>query len=244
MATETTTVKEALVYRSHEFTHRWYDAFGPKVAKFITSFERLPCDDTTNDPTEFINTITEAGAGVSTAVVDDVAGGGLIITTAANEDDGYQMQLGVANSGEWVSFAYDYPCYFGIEFQINDVDQTDCLFGLSVTDSDVLGATTDGMYFRSVDGSALLYFVTEKNSVEGATAVATLSDAVDVTAEFYFDGSTVYHYINGVNTGSTANSDATFPNDELLRLTMEFLTGEAVANTCKIKWVRLIQIRD
>ena len=107
-----------------------------------------------------------------------------------------------------------------------------------------LDFTTDGMYFRSVDGSALLYFVTEKDSVEGATAVATLADAVDITAEFYFDGSTVYHYINGVNTGSTANSDATFPNDELLRLTLEFLTGEAVANTCKIKWVRLIQIRD
>ena len=133
MATETATVKEAIVYRSHEHTWRWYDAFGPLVAKFVTSFERLPCDDTTNDPTEFVNTITEAGAGVSTAVVDDVAGGGLVITTAANENDGYQMQLGVANSGEWVTFAYDYPCYFGIEFQINDVDQTDCLFGLSVT---------------------------------------------------------------------------------------------------------------
>ena len=57
------------------------------------------------------------------------------------------------------------------------------------------------------------------------------------------DGSTVYHYINGVNTGSVANSSTNFPNDELLRLTMEFLTGEAVANTCKIRWVRLIQVQ-
>jgi hypothetical protein len=243
MTVETYTVRDALVYRSHEYPHRWYDAFGPNVAKYITSFNSLPCDDSTNDPTEYINTITEAGAGVSTAVVTDVAGGGLIITTAADEDDGYQMQLGVANSGEWASFAYAYPCYFGVEFQINDVDQTDCLFGLCVTDSDCLGGVTDGMYFRSVDGSALLYFVTEKDSVEGATAVATLSDAVDVTVEFNFDGSTVYSYINGVNTSSTANSDATFPNDELLRFTMEFLTGEAVANTCQVKWVRLIQIQ-
>lgn len=243
MSTETTTVRSAIVYRSHEYPHRWYDAFGEGVTKYITEFQSLPCDDSTNDPTEYVNTITEAGAGVSTAVVTDVAGGGLIITTAADEDDGYAMQLGVANSGEWVSFAYAYPLYFGVEFQINDVDQTDCLFGLCVTDSDALGGVTDGMYFRSVDASALLYFVTEKDSVEGATAVGTLADGVDITAEFYFDGSTVYSYINGVNTSSTANSDATFPNDELLRFTMEFLTGEDVANTCQVKWVRLIQIQ-
>jgi len=241
MSTETTTVREAIVYRSHEYTHRWYDAFGEYVSKYITSFNSLPADDTTVDPTEFINTVTEVGAGNSTAVMTDVAGGALLITTAANENDGYAMQLGNANSGEWVSFAGPYNCYFGIQFQINDVDQTDCLFGVCVTDTDCIGAVTDGMYFRSVDASALLYFVTEKNSVEGATAVATLADGVDITAEFYYDGSTVYSYINGTETSSTANSDATFPNDELLRLTMEFLTGEAVANTCQIKWVRLIQ---
>jgi len=242
MAVETATIAGALVYRNHEYPFRWLDAFGDGVCKYITQFQSLPADDTTTDPTEFVNTITEAGAGVSTAVVTDLLGGGLIITTAANEDDGYQMQLGNANSGEWVSFAAAYPCYFGIKFQINDVDQTDCLFGVCVTDSDCLGAVTDGMYFRSVDGSALLYFVTEKDSVEGATAVATLADSVDVTAEFYFDGSTVKSYINGTLTSTTANSDATFPNNELLRLTMEFLTGEAVANTCQISWVRLIQV--
>jgi hypothetical protein len=85
--------------------------------------------------------------------------------------------------------------------------------------------------------------MTEKDSVEGTTAVATLSDAVDVTAEFNYDGTTVRSYINGVETSSTANSDATFPNDEYMRLSVEFLTGEAVANTCTIKWIRLILIR-
>lgn len=243
MSTETTAIRSAIVYRSHEYPHRWYDAFGEYVCKYITQFQSLPADDTTTDPTEFINTITEAGAGVSTAVVGDVAGGALVITSAANENDGFQMQLGNANTGEWVDFSGPYNAYFGIQFQVNDADQTDVLFGVCVTDADCLGAVADGMYFRSVDESALLYFVTEKDSVEGATAVATLTDAADVTAEFYYDGATVYSYINGTQTSSTANSDATFPNDELMRLTMEFLTGEAVANTCTIKWVRLIQTR-
>jgi len=242
MSTETAEIRQATVYRSHEYPHRLYDAFGEGVTKYITQFQSLPADDTTLDPTEFINTITEAGAGDSTAVLADVSGGALLITTAGNEDDGYAMQLGNANAGEWVDLSGPTVCYFGVQFEINDVDQTDCLFGACVTDTDCIGAVTDGMYFRSVDASALLYFVTEKNSVEGATAVATLTDGAPITAEWYYDGATVTSYINGTETSSTARTDATFPNDEYLRLTMEFLTGEAVANTCYVKWVRLIQI--
>jgi len=243
MAVETYTVRDALVYRSHEYPHRWYDAFGPNVTKYITQFQSLPADDSTTDPTEFVNTVVEIGAGVSTAVLDDVSGGALTITTAGNENDGYSMQLGNANTGEWFDLSGACVAYFGVKFQINDVDQTDVFLGTAVTDTAILGGVTDSIGFRSVDESALLYFLTEKDSVEGTTAVATLSDAVDVTAEFNYDGTTVRSYINGVETSSTANSDATFPNDEYMRLSMEFLTGEAVANTCTIKWIRLILIR-
>ncbi len=243
MAVEQASIRSHVVFRDDTNTWRWFDAFGPNASKYITSFNSLPCDDTTNDPTEFINTITEAGAGNSTAVISDTAGGALLITTAANENDGFAMQLGVANSGEWCSFAAEYPTYFGIRFQINDVDQTDCLFGVCVTDSDCLGGVTDGMYFRSIDGSAVLNFVLEQDSAESATAAVTLTDATDVTAEFLYSGSSVYVYVDGSLVATIADSDVNFPNDELLRLTMEFLTGEAVANTCTIDWVRLIQIQ-
>jgi len=240
MSTETANIRQALVYRSHEYPHRWYEAFGEGVAKYITSFTSLPADDTTTDPTEFAVTVVEVG-GTSSAVIADVAGGALLITAAGNDNDGYSMQLGNPNSGEWVSFAGPYSCYFGIQFQVNDADQTDVFFGVAVTDTTLLGGVTDGIYFRSVDESALLYFVTEKDSVEGATAVATLTDAGDITAEWYFDGTTIRSYINGTETSSKLASDATFPNDELLRLSLEFLSGEATANTCQIRWVRLIQ---
>jgi len=59
--------------------------------------------------------------------------------------------------------------------------------------------------------------------------------------ELYFDGtaSAVYFYIDGtlVNT-HTAN----IPDDENLTLSLAFLTGEATANTCNVKWLRAIQI--
>jgi len=243
MAIKTKNIHNALVlYDDATVAERWYDAFGAGVTKYVTSFTSLPADDTTIDPTEFANTIVEAGGGDSTAVVNDTAGGALIITTAANENDGYSMQLGNANSGESVSFASDYPCYFGIQFQINDVDQTDVLAGVCVTDTALLGGMTDGMYFRSVDATGVLNFVIEKDSVESTTAVNTMADATDVTCEWYFDGEQVTVWVNDTQVAQIARTDASFPNDELLRLSLEFLTGEAVANTCLVKWIRCIQI--
>lgn len=243
MAIKTKNVHNALVlYDDATVAERWYDAFGEGITKYVTSFASLPADDSTTDPTEFAVTVVEAGAGTSSAVINDTAGGALIITTAADEDDGWSMQLGNPNLGRSVSFAGDYPCYFGIQFQINDVDQTDCLFGVCVTDTALLGGMTDGMYIRSVDATGVLNFVLEKDSVESTTAVATMTDATDLLFEWYFDGEQVTAWVNDVQVAQIARTDASFPNDELLRLSLEFLTGEAVANTCLVKWIRCIQI--
>lgn len=240
MTVEMTTIGNHAVFRDHLLTHRWYDAFGPRAAKYVTSFTSLPADDATTLPTEFVCTLV----GASTAVINDTAGGALIVTTAAGGTDGVSMQLGNANLGEWCSFAGKYPTYFGIEFAVNDVDQTAVLFGTAVTDTALIAAVTDGMYFRSVDETAVLNFVLEKDSLETVTAVATLADSTYVTAEWLYWGSYVYVYIDGVLTATIADTDVRFPNDELLRLSLEVISGEAVANTCNIKWVRLIQIQE
>lgn len=224
--------------------NRWFYGVGPGVAQYVTEFTTLPFDDNTSDPTEFTLSITEVG-GASTTVIADVPGGALVITAAGNEDDGVQMQLGPANSGEWVSLDAHTYTYFGIEFAVNDADQTDVLFGICVTDTDCLGGVTDGMYFRSVDETGVMNFVAEKNSVESSTAATTLTDDTYVEVEFLHDGPAgyVYVYVDGSLVTSLATSDASFPNDEDLRLTIEFLSGEATANTCTIKHVRLIHIR-
>ena len=225
--------------------NRLFDAIGPGIVKYLNEFSHMPVDDTTHDPTEFTNTIVEAGAD-STAVVTDLARGALLITCAGNEDDGYNMQLGHGHggAGENVGFEGNFPTYFGIRFKLNDVDQTDNLFGVCITDTSAIAAVSDGMYFRSVDESAVLYFVLEKDSLETVTAVATLADDTWITAEFYYDGTDVKAYINKNLEVTISNSDANFPNDELLRLTLALLSGEATANTCYIDWVRLIQIRE
>lgn len=244
MAVEQVSIRNHLVMRDDTNTWRWYDAWGPSVAKYVTTFASLAADDTTTDPTEFTMTVVEAGAGNSTAVIGDVAGGALTITCAAAENDGVSLQLGNPNSGEWCSFAAEYPTYFGICLQSNDADQSDTFAGVAVTDTALLGGVTDGMYFRSVDGTGVVNFVMEKDSTETSTAVGTMTDATDITLEFFYWGSNVYVYVDGTLQTTIADTDTNFPNNELLRLSLEYLTGEAVANTAQVRWMRLIQIQE
>lgn len=242
MAIGFTQLNGNLVIRDDDRPWRLYDGWGPNVTKYIQDFATIPSDDTSGDPTEWEVTVVEVGAGTSTAVVTDRAGGALLVTTAGNEDDGWSMQLGAA-AGESVLFDGGYPCYVGIRFAINDVDQTDILFGLSVTDTAMLGGVTDGIYFRSVDESATLSFVLEKDSVESTTTAATLVDGVYITCEFYYDGQYVTAYVNGSEIAKVADTSTSFPDNEEMRLSFEFLTGEATANTCTIEWMRFVYVR-
>jgi len=228
--------------RDHLLTHRWYDAWGPSVVKYEMNTAACPTDNTTGMPTEFVNTLV----GGSTFAHTDVAGGAVLLTTGATTDNGVKLQLGdeLSGNGENVSFAAEYPTYFGVTLQINDATQTDFLAGFCVTDTDCLGAVADGIYFRKVDADTTIYFVLEQGSAESATAVATMADATDITLEFFYWGSNVYVYADNVLMATIADTDANFCNDELLRLTFEFLTGEDVADTCTIKRLRFVQIQN
>ena len=246
MSTEMAAVGSSLVARCVEYPHRWYDAWGPNVLKYILNPAALPVDDTTYDPTpEWTCTIVE-GAGTSTVGVTDVAGGAIIIDTGTNDDDGFKMQLGspVGGVGENVSFASPFPTYFGIRFALGDATNSDLLAGFCITNTACLDGVTDGMYFRTIDTEDELYFVMEQDSAESVTAVATLTDAAYCQAEFLYSGGNVYVYVNSVLVATIANTDANFCNDELLRLTLEFLTGEGNTNTATITELRFIQIQN
>jgi hypothetical protein len=249
MTVGTVEVQRALVVRNNWNYWRWYYAVGHGVIQYLQDFTHLASDNATGDPTEWGLTITEdGGGGDSTVVITDTPSGGILITTDNQAVDGINMQLG-AVAGENIDLSGDHPLYFGTVFRINDVDQTAFFAGVGITDVDWLGGLTDGMYFRSVDESADLYFVTEQDAVENTTLVATMADDTNVVAEFlYFNypevGPQVRVFINGaeVSAARTLATAATFPDDELLRLTVEFTTGEAVANTCIMEVLNMIHI--
>ena len=239
MSLNSTYIKGNLAYIKGNGGHlkRIHDAFGPDVVKYIDDFTSLPVDDTTGDPTAYTTTVVEGGSGNTTVALGSESGGVLVITTDNAENDGANLQL----NGAPFELTSDQAFYFGTKLKINDADQTDVFVGLAVTDTDILGGVTDRIGFQSVDGEAALDFVIEKDSTETKIDdVGTLVDDTYSYLEFYWDGTGLEVFVDGVSVSNPAITN--LPNDVALRFSLHFLTGETTANTCTVDFIRCIQI--
>ena len=226
-----------LCYYDAANPQRWLDLWGPNAVHFVQNFTQLPIDDTTGDPTEYATTVVEAGAGDSTIALTPGAGGLAVMTSAANENDGIQIQL----NGEAFLMDDAYPLYCGCRFKVEDADQTDFLFGVCITDTTLLGGMTDGVYVQTVDATAAMTLEIEKDSTATKIAIGTLTDDTFVIVEFIFDGTNIDCWVDG--TLQTRPVNTNLPDDEELTPSLAMLTGEAVANTVTIDWLRVFQIR-
>ena len=233
-------VRNNLVFADSDNTWRWYDAIGPGVSKHLETFVTWPVDDTTGYPSEW--TVLAKGAGNTLALTDTLSGE-LLITTAGADNNGANMQLGGAD-GECVMLDSSSTVYCGIRLKTDEAQQSDIFFGLGVTDEDWSGGITDGVYFRKVDGTTNLEFVWEKDSLETAPVIGTMEADTYYTLEFYFDGSVLYVYVDGVEVAKRERTRHTFPDDELLRLALEALTGSAKSITFNVSWICMIQVRE
>lgn len=213
---------------------RIVDAIGTDVVKYIDDFVRANPDAAWDDWTV---TRVEGGAGESTIAAGDAGNGTMLLTTDAVENDGLNCQL----LGESFKLETGKPLYFGARIQgINDVDQTDLFIGLAITDTDILGGVTDRIGFESADETAALSFVIEKDSTQTTvSAIGTLVDATAVILEFFWDGAALEVFVDGVSVSVPAITN--LPDDEEMRVSVHFLTGETAANTCHIDWIRCIK---
>jgi hypothetical protein len=221
-------------YQDHE--KRLIDARGTDVIKLFEDF--VLCGAVASDSVPgWTTTLVEAGAGESTVALQDGSGGELLITTDANEDDGAQIQKAAEAFGFSTS---QKATYFGIRMKAGEATQSDFLVGLCITDTTLLGGMSDGVYFRKVDGSTAVSFVTEKDSTETeATGVLTFAADTYYLLEFYFDGTSIEAFVDGVKV---AQHTTNIPDDELLTPSIAFLSGNAAAETMTVDWVRAIQI--
>ncbi|MCP4567975.1 MAG: hypothetical protein GY841_10385 [FCB group bacterium] len=234
MTTEITYIKNAMVLRDSAKTQRWYDVFGANVVKWSEEGVVFPIDPTNR----YTETAVSIGVGTSAVAGSNAAGGALVATSAANEDDGVQLQSPL----EVFSFAAAYPFYMGICWQGGDVDQTDFLFGACITDTTLLGGMTDGIYFQSVDGTGAVTLEIEKDSAATSIAIGTMTDATNMTLELYWSGTALSAWVDGVQV-TAALATTNLPNDELLTFSFAMLTGEGNANTITIDWMRMFQIQ-
>ena len=224
-----------LFYQTHR--HRIVNAIGENVQFYRFKHEDAGASGT--DPAGWTSTVVEAGSGTTEWAPANVERGASTITCAANEDDGGSYQL----LGESIKLDAGNWAYFRLKASINDVDQTDFFAGFAITDTAILGGVTDRIGFQSVDGDAGIDFLVEKDSTETLTEdVATSADDTIFDLEFVWDGnaSSLYTYVDGSAGTSTATTN--LPNDEELRLSLEFLTGEAVANVMTVYEVVFCQV--
>lgn len=223
-----------LLFYDADYEHRWVDAYGPNVRKYslVDAYHPDSC------------TVTDVSAGVGTSAITGLAsvqGGGWVFTSAANEDDGVQMQV----KGEFAYFGGPYPAYFGVRFKLSDADQSDVFAGYAIQDTAILtDGCTDDIGFRVADGAAAVSFLLEKDSAETVHALGAISDDTYVTVELVYDGAQVTYYVDGVEAGSASAALPNFPDDEHMAPALAFLTGDAGADTMTVKWARWIQILE
>lgn len=233
------TVNGQLVYYDAAYPQRWLDARGPNVVKWLEEGQATPYQ-AANLLACCTTTTVSVGAGDSIVNVAGATGGEIVITTGDKTDDGFNIQL----NGESFYFASKWPAYFGIRFKSNEATQDDFLFGWCITDTDLLGGLTDGLYFRKIDSATSVAFVAEKGSVEAEIAgVQTFASNTYYVYEIVYDGSYVSAYIDGVLVASLAATNLAFPNTEYLTPSVHFISGEDFVNTATIDWLRAIQIQ-
>lgn len=188
-------------------------------------------------------TVTETQAGATQALSSaNGAGGVMLLTNSAADNDVNQLQRAV----ESFKFVSGKQTWFKCRFKVSDVTQSDVYFGLIITDTDLVGGITDGMYFVKADGAATVALTTTMNSTAvSSSALATLVNDTYVVLGYHYDGaSTIKAYVNEVHTATVSGVLGTsICDDEELAVTLSLTNGEAVAKTMAIDYVLAIQER-
>ena len=226
---------------------------GISTADRGTELERLILPDPTqahvyfNDFTTYVAgdwtiTTTEGGTGNASEALTNVAEGALLITNDDADNDSDEFQLAV----ESFKFASGKKSWFKTRFKVSDATQSDWIIGLCITDTTLIDAMSDGVYFKKDDGDASIDFALELNgSATEASGIATQSDDTFVTLGWYFDGDTtngIKYYVDGTHKG-TQTTMTNLCTDEELAVSFALQNGAAAAKTMTLDYIYAAQER-
>jgi hypothetical protein len=226
-------VRGALVfYQTH--LKRIVDAIGADVVKYIDDFISFPVDDQTGDPVAWTTTMVEAGTGNSTVTSADASGGAIILTTDDNDNDGVTIQL----NGESFILKSTNDVYFGVfGITVSEATQSDLFVGLCPTDTTIFTSDNARVGFQSVDASTDFVGLAGQTADISASLHTLTTTAFD--AEFYWNGSAIETFIDGVSTGALVVTNV--PTGEL-RVSIEWLNG--LADTpCTVQFDKIVCVQ-
>lgn len=203
---------------------------------------------------EWVITTTEAGAGSATEALADADGGQLVITNAAGDNDLDMLQWAGDTGAVTETFLLERgkQAWFKARLKVLEVIQCDWHIGLAITGTDPLpGTITDGVFFSSDDGDALIDVrATKDTSVTGLIAgIATAVADTFFEVAWYFDGdSELSYYIDGVKLGTLTLTDTAgvyldIPDDEELTISFGIQNGTTVVNSMTIDYILAVKER-
>jgi hypothetical protein len=176
------------------------------------------------------------GTGSATEAMTSGAGGQLLITNAAGDNDHDFFNL----KGESFLITGSKRAYFSARFKVSDATQSDFVMGLQITDTSPL-AVSDGIFFIKDDGDTNLDFIVEKDSTStDTTAIHTMADDTFVTVAFFVDPDTalVHYSVNNAEPVGVVNTN--LPDNEELTISFGIQNGAAAAKTMTIDYVTAI----
>lgn len=241
MSIKVKTMPGANVFYDDRYLDRVVDVVGTGVTKFV-AHAGMPTDDTTGDPTQFTMTVTEAGAGDSTVVnstnIDEI----FLITTAANEYDGVNLQL----KGTAFKLTSTNNFYFGCKMKISDATQSDLFIGLATVDTTLMATGSahaialggDGLFFSKLDAVTTMYANTYLDGAStGSGAAGTIVADTFNFFEITWNGETVKFYVDNQLITSSISS---LP-DSAMTVSFNFRAGAAAAKTANIAELKCFQ---
>lgn len=223
-------VNGGLIWADDAKPRHIYDAAGEGV-RFWGLRPGLPCDDTTNSPTELITTVT--GSSPLTAGV--AAGYPLLLTTGGTEYNGANVQL----RGAVVSLSASKEAIVRGKIKLSQATTSDFLFGLCELKTDLLATGTahaitasavEGVFFHKVSGATAITVKSYKDGTQATSVAAGTMTTSDIDYAIWWDGVKVHAYIDNVEVASFAG---TLP-DGVLTLSLNVRTGSAAAITASI----------
>lgn len=234
MSTESKWVKhangEALVMYDSASEHRWVDAIGKGVRKWEMRYG----SDFTNACEYAVTAI-----GVDTIVQGVTAGVRALITTAAVENSGVNLQV----VGTPFQLAANYPLYCGASVTFGTADGSDVFMGLASTDTALIAAhaidvaaSAAGIYSL---GTAAFTAYNEIHANSVTTTCATARTAGTHILEFVYDNSSLYFYVDGVLEATHTTYIPTVVMTPSLVLQSD---AGAAAETLAVNWMRVIQL--
>lgn len=184
----------------------------------------------------WIETAVSIGTGTSALAKADGHGGILHGVSAANENDGAQIQW----ASEFVRLTSYKRMFFECRLKISEKTQSDLLVGLCIRDTSVIAGLSDGIFFMKDDGDANIDCVTVKDTshTDDEDSGVDIADATYVRLGIFWDGVKLNYYIDGKMVQSLSTA-ANIPTDEDLTPTIAFLNGSADVRTWDIDYIRV-----